>query len=204
MTGFAFLLGGLRRTEQSFNPRVAQTIGMLLLLAVLSLTVPTVSHIWGHTSDAGILNQSRGTAVVIMFSYILWLYFQLKTNRTLFDQVGEKAPVTKSSSKKSGDAVKALAAMGAGGSAAVGGGISQKNLVNTTEDEDEPNFSQLHPTVAVLAVIFFTTLLAFNAQFATDSMQGLLATQHISPTFLGIVILPLLSNDPLTIDVDPG
>lgn len=84
MTGLSFIFGGINRTEQFFNARIAQTISMLLLLAVLSLTVPTVSQLWSHTSPAGILAQSRGTSVVIILSYGLWLVFALKTNRELF------------------------------------------------------------------------------------------------------------------------
>lgn len=200
MTGLAFLLGGIRHGEQAFNPRVAQTIGMLLLLAVLSLTIPTVSQLWGNTSRAGILAQSRGTAVVIMCSYVLWLFFQLKTNRALFDQVGEKAPKAKSHRKEPGDALKGLATIGAGAGAAVAGGhINQKNLVHEEPDEEEPT-PQLTRVVAVAAIVLFTALLTMNTQFATDSIQGIMATNGVSESFMGIVILPILSNDPLTID----
>jgi len=45
MTGLGFLLGGFqrKRIEQYFSATVAQTISMLLLLAVVSLIIPTAS-----------------------------------------------------------------------------------------------------------------------------------------------------------------
>lgn len=201
MTGLAFLLGGYRRQEQYFNPRIAQTISMFLLLAVLSLTIRTVSQLWSHSTPAGLLAQSRGTAVIIIFSYLLWLMFQLKTNRSLFQEKSPEGPLRESMrhEKDSGDAMKAMALVGvACGAATAGGKVNQKNLVQEGEDEeDEPVLSAI---TALSGLILFTTLLAFNMQFATDSVQGIMIEHKVSTTFMGIVVLPILSNDPMTID----
>lgn len=192
VAGLAFLLGGIRREEQYFNRRVAQTMGMFLLLAVLSLTIPTVSRIWAHSTDEGLLHQSRGTAVVIMVSYFLWLFFQLKTNRRMFDDVGEKSlPRTFShESMDEGQAMKGLAYAGAAGAAPIGGVINQQHLVHV----EEPDPHMKLPT-AILTIIFATVLLVFNTKFAAESIQGIMEQQHISETFMGIVIIPLLSLD---------
>ena len=47
----------------------------------------------------------------------------------------------------------------------------------------------------VLCLVACTTLLAFNTTFATDSLDGLIESTGLSKTFIGIVLLPLLSND---------
>ena len=88
MTGLSFFLGGVQpRRLQTFNADVAQTMAMFLLLATLSLVIPTASgKLTAITSDQ-MEAQSIGTAVVVLFSYCLWLYFQLGPDRTLIMQL---------------------------------------------------------------------------------------------------------------------
>jgi len=192
MTGLAFLLCGYGRQEQYFNARMAQTISMFLLLAVLSLMIPTASRLSGHATTEGILAQSRGTAVVVMFSYGLWLLFQLGTNRALFEEPSKKSPRALSGKRDAGGMLEGLAIIGAGaGAAAVGGSINQEHLVQEQEEdeEDPPELSKLG---ALIAAIVFTALLALNTQFATDSIQGLMTEHGLTDSFMGIVILPIL------------
>lgn len=199
MPGLAFLVGGYRRMEQYFNVTVAQTMGMFLLLAVLSLTVPTVSQLWGHSTQAGILAQSRGTAVIIIISYLLWLIFQFRTHRVMFEEPSAKAPKKPSSRRKAeGDASKALAATGGHMSATAGGSINRGYLVQEPEENCE-TVPQLTRLGALATIIISTTILAFHTEFATNSIQGILANDTVSEKFIGIVILPLLSNDLSTI-----
>lgn len=96
MSGVAFFIGGCKYHEQKFDPRVAQTMAMLLLLAVLSLLIPTTARLLGHATDAGILAISRGTAVLVMISYVLYLTFQLYTDREMFRPISERATDRKS------------------------------------------------------------------------------------------------------------
>jgi Ca2+:H+ antiporter len=189
MTGLAFLIGGFGRAEQHFNARVAQTIGMLLLLAVLSLTIPTVSQIWAHSSQEGIMIQSRGTAIVIMISYILWLLFQLKTNRALFDQVGQK--LEKKPGEGEGDVIRGIVK-----ASEVGAAVGMPGVSGEEYDDDEEPAPRLGFITAVLVVLISTAILAFNTQLATDSIQSLMAEHGISNAFMGIVILPILNFEP--------
>lgn len=166
---------------------------MLLLLAVLSLTIPTVSQMWANSTPEGILAQSRGAAVVIMASYVLWIFFQLKTNRQLFEQAGQKVVKATSSSKEKGEAKRAISVITAKSAAMTGGQINQQDLHEDVEEEILP---QLSLVTAIIVVIASTTLLTFHTLFATDSIQGLMAAHGISNAFMGMVILPILSNDP--------
>ena len=47
----------------------------------------------------------------------------------------------------------------------------------------------------ILGLVICITLLGFNTTFATDSLDGMMETTRLSKTFIGIVLLPLLSND---------
>jgi Ca2+:H+ antiporter len=198
MTGLAFLIGGIGRQQQYFNKTVAQTMSMFLLLAVLSLLVPTLSSLLGDVSPQEILTQSRGTAIIIMLSYLLWLVFQLWTNQEVFTEPSQKVPRLPFGTVQSGQAVRALATMGAGTGAATGGYVNSEVLVY---EEEEDETESLSPGFAVVIVCIFTTLLAFNTQFATDSLQSLTTRHGLTETFVGVVILPVLSNDIVVLKV---
>jgi Ca2+:H+ antiporter len=199
MTGLAFLIGGIGRQQQYFNRTVAQTMSMFLLLAVLSLLVPTLSALLGDVSPQEILTQSRGTAIVIMLSYILFLIFQLWTNQEVFTEPSQKVPrLSLTPTVQSGQALRSLAATGAGIAAAAGGNVNSEFLIY---EEDEEEAESLSPIFAMVIVCIFTTLLAFNTQFATDSLQSLTTQHGLTETFVGIVILPVLSNDVVVLKV---
>lgn len=187
MTGLSFFFGGIGRLEQFFNVALARTISMLLLLAVLALVIPTASHMLTNTSPHDIMIQSRGTSVVIMLSYALWLFFQLKTNRSMFD-----VPPA-SSARTKGDLTdedkKGLGSKG--DQKAENSGEPDK----PEKPEEEENESQLGFYVAIATIAICATLLGFNIEFATNSIQGLTQEAGLSQGFVGMIILPFLSND---------
>ena len=88
--GLSFLWGGLRHKEQTFNPQAVSINTTLLLLATICLILPTVFHIALSISGieeteiiSRVLMVSRLTAIVLMVSYALLLFFQLKTHSDL-------------------------------------------------------------------------------------------------------------------------
>ena len=92
MLGLCMFCGGLNRQEQYFSVKWAHAVSMMLLLTILSLIVPTASHLMDGLSRHDILVQSRGTSVIIIFSYGLYLFFQLKTHAYMFMEPSQKAP----------------------------------------------------------------------------------------------------------------
>ena len=181
MPGLGFLFGGWNRSEQFFNVAVAQTTCQLLLLAILSLMVPTAGSILTQTKHEGIVKQSRGTAIILLICYGLFMLFQLITHRILYEEPSAKTP--KRSRKKSRNA----------------NGIP--DIVVEPELEPEPEVPELPLPTSLVTLTAFTALLTFSTLFATNSIQGLLLRLEISETFLGIVVLPIISNDPTTIIV---
>lgn len=83
--GSAFLVGGIRHSEQQFNKTAAVTNSGLLVTAVLALSLPSIldqTH-----DDAGpnaVLNLSRFIAAIMLSLYCLFICFQLKTHTHLF------------------------------------------------------------------------------------------------------------------------
>ena len=203
MTGLGFFCGGCNRQEQYFNAAVAQTISMLLLLALISLVIPTASHLLTNANAKDILIQSRGTSIVILISYGLWLLFQLKTNVKIFDE--PQAPALKAKVRLreplEGAAKTKLAEIG--GALTVWGIEAEKVSGSRDNDGSSSSHTLLTPKlalpVAILTMAISSTLIAFNAQFATDSIQNLLTVAGLSPTFVGAILLPVISCDPTSI-----
>ncbi|KAK4173874.1 putative calcium transporter [Triangularia setosa] len=86
--GMCFLLGGLRFREQIYNSTVTQTSASLLALSVMSLLIPTVFHASFSkilTADDKVLQISRGTSVILLLVYLLYLVFQLKSHSYLYE-----------------------------------------------------------------------------------------------------------------------
>ncbi len=93
--GLSFFLGGLRYRDQKYNPLAARTYSTMMLIAVISLLVPSAfSRILAPEST---IRQEQllniGIAVVLLLAYGLYLIFSLKTHPGAFASVdsGDKA-----------------------------------------------------------------------------------------------------------------
>jgi Ca2+:H+ antiporter len=212
-TGLSFLLGGYNRKEQKFNKSLAQMISALLLLAVSSHAIPTTIRLMmdDYTSDTtqeGLLAVSRGISVIILISYGLWLFFTLLTHRKLYDAAPPKAMDRLRRDHKEREAMQDCATVGAGSAATNGGGLNVKKLSENPDEDHKDNYNEeeafeqcsLSLAGAAITLVVSVVLLAFNTQFATDSIQAILQRRKLSQTFLSMIILPLLSIDPVAIN----
>lgn len=85
--GMSFLLGGLRFREQLYNSTVSQMSACLLCLSVISLLLPTAFHASFNDPDNGnrmVLQVSRGTSIVLLLVYALYLAFSLKSHSFMY------------------------------------------------------------------------------------------------------------------------
>ncbi|CEJ91159.1 Putative Calcium/proton exchanger [[Torrubiella] hemipterigena] len=95
--GMCFFFGGLvhrgrngEGTEQVFSAAIAQTTCSLMTLSSASLIIPAA--LYGVLDQSGskgkaesILTLSRGTAIILLVLYAMYLFFQLRTHSNLFD-----------------------------------------------------------------------------------------------------------------------
>ncbi|MEC9135822.1 MAG: calcium/proton exchanger [Candidatus Thermoplasmatota archaeon] len=84
--GLAFLWGGINFPEQKFSETQVSSNGSLMLLAMIVLIIPTVfnSTVGGVEGEEGVMRLSHVAAVVLLFLYGLFLYFQFKSHVDLF------------------------------------------------------------------------------------------------------------------------
>lgn len=88
--GCCFIASGIRRVESRFNETVASTMSSLMAVAATSLIIPatlyaSLTQSDDKDTDANVLLVSRGTAIIMLLLYVLYLVFQLRTHAHLFD-----------------------------------------------------------------------------------------------------------------------
>ena len=95
--GIAFLLGGIRHRDQKYNPAAARMYSTMMLLAAMSLAVPSAFS--RYFAPESTLRQEEllniGIAAVLLLAYGLYLVFSLKTHPAAFASVeadGSGAP----------------------------------------------------------------------------------------------------------------
>lgn len=209
--GMAFFLGGVNRLEQHFNVTVAQTAASLLALAVGSIIIPAAFNAWSSGTEelqqTHIAQLSRGTAVLLLIVYACYLFFQLKTHTQMYNEPSKKVekrkkkttPATESKATEKG-----IAHIGAQSAALAGQSVADKDYI--LEPEDRPSSSstasgdeerekpQLFIWVAVLTLCVSTALVGLCAEFMVDSINALTERAHLSKTFVGLILLPIVGN----------
>ncbi len=85
--GLAFFLGGLRHHDQTYNARAARTYSTMMLLAVMSLAVPSAFSRYFAPEDTMRQEQmlNLGIAGVLLLAYALYLLFSLRTHPKTFE-----------------------------------------------------------------------------------------------------------------------
>ncbi|KAK3694435.1 vacuolar calcium ion transporter [Podospora appendiculata] len=91
--GMCFFLGGLRFREQIYNSTVTQMSSCLLSLSVISLLLPTAFHasfLSVKTANDKVLQVSRGTSVILLLVYFLYIFFQLRSHSYMYESTPQE------------------------------------------------------------------------------------------------------------------
>ena len=138
---------------------------------------------------------SRGTAILLLVVYGAYLFFQLKTHASMYN---EPSPKVEKRKKKvdEGGSVRSIAAIGAQGVATmanpIGTGATQESSgYQVPEETEEPKLSKW---VALFTLAASTALVAICAECMVDSINAITATGSISRTFVGLILLPIVGN----------
>lgn len=176
--GCCFLVGGLRYPEQSFNSTVASTMSSLMAVASASLIIP--ASLFAAMSDSretdpsetrnNILLLSRGTAIILLLLYVMYLVFQLKTHARMFEGTVEEGVANSQQIGEPGESVP------------------------HGENEEEAEEHILNPFAAGVALVIVTILVAICAEYLVGSIEGIVEKTGMSKTFIGLVLIPIVGN----------
>ncbi|KAJ1805851.1 hypothetical protein LPJ56_005265 [Coemansia sp. RSA 2599] len=173
---------------------------------------------------SGTLTLSHVTAIFLLVIYIAYLFFQLKTHSDLFMTVpleerieAAKRPAKKTSKADVGDTttvptpVPAVTPSPGGSSSAdidaaqelhvdpieteasSAAADEQAGQAGEDEDEDEEEI-ELTAWAAALLLAVVTGLTGVCAEFLVDSIDGLTDKWNLSPSFVGMILLPIVGN----------
>ncbi|KKY25867.1 putative vacuolar calcium ion transporter h(+) exchanger [Diplodia seriata] len=62
------------------------------------------------------------------------------------------------------------------------------------QEDDEPEEHILGPVAAGVSLLVVTVIVAICAEYLVDSIDSIVQTAHISKTFIGLVLLPIVGN----------
>ena len=89
--GVSFLVGGVKFHNQDYNITSIRVYSSMMLIAVISLTIPSGFHIL--TVDKGAIENENSLniylAIVLLTGYVLYLFFMIKTHPDFFRSEGE-------------------------------------------------------------------------------------------------------------------
>ena len=206
----AFFFGGVNRIEQSFNTTVAQTASSLLFLAVSSLIIPTAFEAWANSNTdktsaeatlvSGVPELSHATALILLVTYGAYLFFQLKSHKSMYTEPSEKSgsrftSEQKQKWKKRAGVRKFQSVIGRRPSDQDETVMPQREGSDIDEDDDEPETPNLSVPVAIFTLAASTVLVALNAEFLVDSLNSVTCESNaISKTFVGLILLPIAGN----------
>ncbi|KAI9822085.1 MAG: hypothetical protein M1826_000545 [Phylliscum demangeonii] len=223
--GCCFYFGGLKYPTQKFGSTMASTMSSMMAVASVSLVIPAMLFGVLHRSKsadttASIMLLSRGTSIVLLVLYVMYLWFQLRSHPHLFDE----QPTT-----KAGDQGARNAAPGPGNESsrdaaprpdddeeghqqqrptapespsaaakrtptAAAGPTDEEAQQPSTAPESSPPAAQLTPTAAAIVLLLVTVAISFCADYLVGSIGEIVRTTGISKTFIGLIVLPLVAN----------
>ena len=190
--GCCFLAGGIKNTgspdkiamdiEQRFNTTAAGTMSSLMIVAAASLIIPAALYAVlpgsAKDNDAAMLILSHGTAIIMLLLYVLYLGFQLRTHASLF---------TDDHKKKNQNSTNGAENVTEEAPAA-------SSTPSSDEDDDDDELPPMSPWAAGIVLLLTTGAVSICAEYLVDSIDSLVETAHISKTFVGLVLIPIVGN----------
>ncbi|KAL8394714.1 hypothetical protein RB595_002596 [Gaeumannomyces hyphopodioides] len=196
--GMCFFLGGVANmrtsdgegTEQEFSSGTAQTTSSLMTLSAASMIIPATLYgvLDGNTDpaerEASILVLSRGTSIILLMLYCLYLWFQLNTHKNLFISKAETQRANSVNGSASPNGINSTT------STVVSDEESQSG---ETEPEDEDEEHMLW-WAAALVLVGTTVVISFCADYLVESIEPIVATGILSRAFIGLILIPIVGN----------
>ncbi|KAI8071125.1 calcium/proton exchanger [Gilbertella persicaria] len=184
--GMCFWGGGYYYKAQYFNKTVAQTSASLLFISVASLLIPAAFYGSIHSAESAsaavltqdILNISRATAIILLILYFSYLLFQLRTHKHLF--MGPSSPDIRRVSHAS---LKVQDRQ-----------VLQEEGHASHDDDEEEEEPQLPAWMAVTLLVVVTVIVGVCAEFLVSAIEEVTELWHISETFVGLILLPIVGN----------
>lgn len=166
--GSCFLIGGIRREEQSFHPAISETGSGLMLVAGMGLVLPTVyaNALTGRTDlnltaleiPREVLRISRAVAIIFLVGYLIYVFYQTRTHDSLFADIFTR---------------------------------DDEQDADRHKDLTKPKLTM---TESIFAILISLTCVSMIAVFLVQQIPYMVEELHISDAFLGLILVPLVEK----------
>ena len=190
LVGVGFLLGGLEWQTQYFDPVSTGSFFNQLTFSVIGLIIPTASSIFGRMSASTIAKISRAESLILLLSYLSYLLYCYKSHKEIWVETKKKSGKRWKDIVSEGDTIESIASIGAMHSATMVGVDRQPRY---EVPEEQGTYPKMSSTSLVLILVIDTVILGFCTTFAVDSIDGLTQQTVLSQSFVGLILLPILS-----------
>ncbi|KAF8997493.1 Sodium/calcium exchanger protein-domain-containing protein [Cyathus striatus] len=222
--GMCFFAGGLKYSEQGFGLVATQLNASLLTISVIAVLLPAAFHfsdtqLTDEQESKDILSVSHGVAIILLFIYICYLFFQLRSHSRLYkdDNVIQSTKYTKETKPKT-IMDGAVLTDEPEGQANAGDKqrwtkfqriVHSKNIfrypvpishdvearaITSEASQDDEEVPKMNVPVIIALLVVVTVLVAVTAEWLVDSIDGLTNSGKISKEFVGIILLPIVGN----------
>jgi len=159
--------------------------------------------------DSDILKVSHGVAIVLLFIYGSYLFFQLYSHATLYEDKGahvikstKYAPRPKKIKNKETEEIPSpsrsntttSATMVTPGNAITWAPDLENGQAPKEEEEEEAEEPMLSLWMTIGLLVVVTVFVAVTAEFLVSSIDGLTEGGGISKEFVGVILLPIVGN----------
>ncbi|KAG0649110.1 Vacuolar calcium ion transporter [Hyphodiscus hymeniophilus] len=175
--GLCFAFGGIRHDEQEFDEAVGEVGSDLLLTAGFGLIVPAAFYaaVRAGPSDTNpelladkVLHISRCTAILLIVSYCIYVFFQMRTHESIYDTIFEQDELQH----------------------------SERHGAHFSENGEETQIEheKLTFTECVFALTVAITLVTVISISLVTRISFIVEERGVSDAFIGLILVPLVEK----------
>ncbi|KAK7685333.1 hypothetical protein QCA50_011697 [Cerrena zonata] len=171
--GICLFSGGMQYLEQGFDISMFQMYSVILQITVIAALIPAAfNYLAGPRFpnviiQAELLQISHIVAVILLFLYFTFVFFQLHSHAQMYCEVERKGKRF----------------------------TTKNNPTGIIVDEQEEILPMLSVRVALLFLVLIIALTVVTLEFLVISIGDLTARVDINKQWIGLILLPLLSGN---------
>lgn len=178
--GLAIVAGGTKYERLRFNATAASTGATLLALSAIGLLVPAIFH--GIVKDNPVAHEtelSLEIAIVLFATYLLSLWFSLRTHKHLY--AGQPGPMDGAAADRPGAAHHGESAGGHAGRGEHGGHAGH-------------GASQWSVRTAIIVLLVATGLVAWMSEILVGAVEHTAEILGMTEVFVGVILVAIIGN----------
>jgi len=181
--GMCFLFGGIKYKFQTFNTTTSDTSASLLVMTIFMVVLPVAFNYEDENKidvEEREISFSRYTSIIILIVYGLFLLFQLKTHARYFKTNNNSNQIFAHTNSMEYESLSNQRR------------IEEEGEREQQEEDDEESSISLSFSIILLSIV--TLIISVCAEYLVDSIEGISQNWNLSPSFVGLILLPIVGN----------